>query len=92
MHFPRNGAFVFVWEYLRPSRRMLARVEPRPSGFRLTAAEPQRFTCQGPSNSFTFKDHGRYFQVEAYFGPAVRPVARTRMLAIPDSLRIRPDG
>jgi hypothetical protein len=89
IHFPRNGAFVFVWEYLHPSRRMLASVPRRPPGFRLTAAKSQRFTCQGPSAGFDSKDKDRDFQAELYFGPSVTPVTRTRMLAILDSLRAR---
>ena len=33
VNFPRDGAFVFVWEYLDPSRRMLARAPSRPDPF-----------------------------------------------------------
>jgi hypothetical protein len=33
--FPRDGAFVFVWEYLHPSPRGLARVPSRPARFHL---------------------------------------------------------
>jgi len=87
IHFPRDGAFVFVWEYLHPSGRMLAALRPRPPLFRLRAAEPQRFTCYGPSDSFSFRDHGRDFQVEVYLGPAAKPLIRAQMLAILDSFR-----
>jgi hypothetical protein len=90
IHFPRDGAFVFVWEYLHPSRRMLAALRPRPPHLLLRAAEPQRFTCQGPSDSFNFRDHGRDFQVEVYLGPAAEPVTRTQMLAMLDSFRAGP--
>jgi hypothetical protein len=92
IHFPRDGAFVFVWEYLHPSRRMLAALRPRPLHLRLRAAEPQRFTCHGPSDSFNFKAHGRDFQVEVYLGPAANPVTRTQMLAILDSFRAGPNA
>jgi hypothetical protein len=92
IHFPRNGAFVFVWEYLHPSRRMLAALRSRPPRLRLRAAEPQRFTCHGPSGGFNFKDHGRDFQVEVYLGPAAQPVTRTQMLAILDSFRAGPSA
>jgi hypothetical protein len=87
IHFPRNGAFVFVWEYLHPSPRMLAAVPRRPSGFRLPAGKPQRFRCQGPSDSFNFADRDRYFQVEVYLGPAVSSVTRARTMRILQSLR-----
>jgi hypothetical protein len=87
IHFPRDGAFVFVWEYLHPSGRMLAALRPRPRLFRLRAAEPQQFTCHGPSDSFSFRDHGRDFQVEVYLGPVAKPVTQARMLAVLDSFR-----
>src|SRR5579859_488135 len=35
--FPRNGAFMFVWEYLHPARRELARLPSRPVRFHLGA-------------------------------------------------------
>jgi hypothetical protein len=92
IHFPRDGAFVFVWEYLHPSRRMLAAAPRRPSAFRLAGAKPQRFTCQGPSDGFNFTDENRYFQVEVYLGPAVSPVTRGRTLRILHSLRAWPRG
>lgn len=92
VHFPRNGAFVFVWEYLHPSPRMLAAIPRRPTNFRLTAAKPQRFTCFGPSDGFNFKDRDRDFQVEVYLGPAASPATKTRLLALLDSLRARPVG
>lgn len=91
IHFPRDGALVFVWEYLHPSRRMLARAPRRPSSARLRerlrAAEPRHFTCHGASDDYSFAEHGRYFQVEVYFGPRVSPTTRMRLLAILDSLR-----
>lgn len=87
IHFPRNGAFVFVWEYLDPSPRMLAAVPRRPSRFRLVASQPQRFRCQGPSDSFNFADQGRYFQVEVYLGRAVSSATRARTMRIIQSLR-----
>ena len=87
IHFPRGGAFVFVWEYLHPSSRMLGALRPRPPRFRLRTVEPQRLTCHGPSESFSFRDHGRDFQVEVYLGPAASPGTRAQLLAILDSFR-----
>jgi hypothetical protein len=92
IHFPRDGAFAFVWEYLHPSRRMLAALRPPPSHLRLRAAEPQRLTCHGPSDSFSFKDHGRDFQVDIYLGPAAKPLTRKQLLAILDSFRAAPNA
>lgn len=42
--FPRDGAFIFVWEYLHPSRRGLARVASRPVRFDLAAGRGVRQT------------------------------------------------
>lgn len=90
IHFPRAGAFVFVWEYLHPSRRMLAAVPRRPSSFRLADAKAQLFTCRGASDGFNFKDGDRYFQVEVYLGPAVSRGTQARTLSVLDSLRATP--
>jgi hypothetical protein len=88
--FPRDGAFVFVWEYLRPSRRGLARVPSRPARFHLAAAGGVRQTCDGSSETFGFKDEGRVFQVEVYLGPWVGPALRERVAATLASLRVAP--
>jgi hypothetical protein len=45
VNFPRNGAFVFVWEYLRPSRQGLARAASRPARFDLAAEGRVHKTC-----------------------------------------------
>jgi hypothetical protein len=88
VRFPRDGAFVFVWEYLHSSRRGLARTPSRPVRFRLAAGRGVRLTCDGPTDTFAFKDAGRVFQVEVYLGPRVGPVLRGRAAAILDSLRV----
>jgi hypothetical protein len=88
VNFPRGGAFVFVWEYLHPSRRGLARVPSRPANFHLAAGGAVRHTCDGSSDTFGFKDAGRVFQVEVYLGPAVGPAVRERVAAILASLRV----
>jgi hypothetical protein len=89
--FPRSGAFVFIWEYLHPSRRGLAREPRRPVRFRLPPEGRVRNTCDGPSDTFGFKDAGRVFQVEVYLGPATSAALRDRMAAILDSLLVAPD-
>ncbi len=92
VNFPRNGAFVFVWEYLRSSRRGLARVPSRPVRFRLAADASVRKTCDGSSDTFGFKYAGRVFQVEVYLGPAIRPAVRGRVAAMLDSLLLAPNA
>lgn len=85
VEFPRGGAFVFVWEYLRPSARLLARTPRRPARFSL-ARGGVRLTCDGPSNGFDFKDAGRVFQVEVYLGPRASPALRSQAAAVLASL------
>jgi hypothetical protein len=88
VHFPRGGAFVFVWEYLHPSRRMLARTPDRPTSVHLPAVGKVRKTCDGPTDTYAFKDAGRVFQLELYRGPAVTPLRRRKVAAMLDSFRV----
>lgn len=90
VNFPRDGAFVFVWEYLHPSRRGLARVPSRPARFRLAAGPGVRHTCDGSNDTFGFKDAGRVFEVEVYLGPGVGPALRRRVAAMLASLSVAP--
>jgi hypothetical protein len=91
VNFPRDGAFVFVWEYLHPSRRGLARVPSRPVRFHLAAGRGVRQTCDGPNGGSGFKDAGRVFQVEVYLGPKAGPALRAQAAAALDSLRVGAD-
>ncbi len=86
--FPRAGAFLFIWEYLNVPRRALKRYPRRPARFLITSETPRRHTCLGPSDTFTFRDAGRVFQVEIYLGPAARDRALARLLSVLDSLRV----
>ena len=88
--FPRDGAFVFVWEYLHPSHRILARLPSRPARIDLRAGQAVRHTCDGASNTFAFKDAGRAFQVEVYLGPEVNAALRGQVTAMLKSLRVTP--
>jgi hypothetical protein len=90
VNFPRDGAFIFVWEYLHPSRQGLARVPIRPVQFHLSPAPGVRRTCDGSSDTFGFRDTGRVFQVEVYLGPRADPALRARVAATLDSLHVAP--
>jgi hypothetical protein len=90
--FPRDGAFVFVWEYLHPTRWELARVPTRPVRFHLAAGGGLRQTCDGSSDTLGFNDAGRVFQVEVYIGPQVGPALRDQVAAMLDSMRVTPDA
>lgn len=88
--FPRTGAFLFVWEYLHFPRRALGDYPRRPARFRITSETPQRYTCVGPSDTFTFRDGRRVFQVEIYLGADAGAANRQRLLSILDSLHVTP--
>jgi hypothetical protein len=88
LNFPRDSVFVFVWEDLRPSLPKLARVRNRPMRFHLATDGDVRQLCDGPSDTFIFKDAGRVFEVSAYFGPASGLALRARVAAMLASLTI----
>lgn len=90
--FPRDGAFVIVWEYLHSTQRGLARTPSRPIHFHLAGKAGVRHTCDGPTDTFGFKDAGRVFEVDVYLGPRVGGAVRERVAAMLDSMRIAPDG
>lgn len=88
-NFPRNGVFVFVWEYLHYPHRHLARIPRRPAHLSFTHGNGVRVTCGGPHNGFSFRDAGRVFQVEVYLGPDAGTALRARAAAALNSLRVR---
>jgi hypothetical protein len=90
VNFPRDGAFVFVWEYLHPTRRELVGIPSRPTRFHLAADARVRKTCAGSSDTYAFKDAGRVFQVEVYLGPDAGPALRGRAATMLASLRAAP--
>jgi hypothetical protein len=87
-HFPRTGAFLFIWEYPHLAGRALERFPRRPPSFRITSTSPQEPTCQGPSGAILFRSAGGAFQAEIYLGPAAGPDSRARLVAAMNSLRI----
>lgn len=85
--FPRDGAFLFVWEY-----SWVRRTPRRPARFAIRSFRPTRHTCMGPSDEFDFRDAGRGFQIEVYLGPAASRRTRARLASILDSLRVTAAG
>ena len=90
VNFPRDGAFVFVWEYLHPTRKELVGIPTRPTRFHLAADARVRKTCAGSSDTYTFKDASRVFQVEVYLGPDAGPSLRGQAATMLASLRAAP--
>lgn len=88
-HFPRTGAFLFIWEYLEPlSSAQLRRVPRRPARFHIAQDNRHWYQCAGPSWTTGFRAAGRVFQVEVYLGPAAARDVRLRMDALLDSLHV----
>lgn len=90
IHFPRDGAFMFAWEYLHPQRGQLVRTPSRPARVSLTVSRAVRLTCDGPNDEAYFKEAGRVFQVEIYIGPTAGRALRAQVAAMLDSLRVAP--
>ena len=90
IRFPRDGAFVFVWEYPHPSSQARARTPNQPVQFQLAAQARVRQTCNGPTDTFAFKREDRVFQAEVYLGPATGPALRHQLAAVLDSLHVAP--
>ncbi|HET7044965.1 MAG TPA: hypothetical protein VFI37_08965 [Gaiellaceae bacterium] len=87
---PATGAFVFGWEYARPSPSGRVRTRdfpPRPKHFRLGSRE--RYKCLGPSYMLRFREAGRFFQVHVALGPRASPAIRATVLRVLDSFRAR---
>lgn len=81
--FPRNGAFVLMWEWLHPGAAALAAARPRPAAFRISG-HGRPYECGDPSWVSDFREAGRLFQVDVYLGPATRTRARNRVEALLD--------
>jgi hypothetical protein len=83
---PATGAFVFGWEYARPSPFGTIRARdfpPRPRHFRL--GHYAAYECLGPSYRLVFRQAGRFFQIHVVLGPKATGETRARVLRIIDS-------
>jgi hypothetical protein len=89
-HFPRTGAFLFMWEYLSPALNNLKKDPRRPRRFRIGDGAIGTGPCSVPSEVFVFRDAGRAFQAEVYVGPDASPQTRAKLGALLDSLRATP--
>jgi hypothetical protein len=87
-HFPRNGAFLFVWEWSHVTRRQLARNPTRPPAEIPPAGQPQRHECEGPTSNVSFARGGRVFQADLYTGPDASTTTRAELIAVLNSLRV----
>jgi hypothetical protein len=104
-NFPRAGALVYVWEFpgrgfgRRPARflvwqkdRHFARALARK--LRHLSRAAGRACVEGPGSHPSwwsdFRDRGRAFQIEVYFGPAAGDALRANVDALLDGLRVAP--
>jgi hypothetical protein len=87
---PATGAFVFAWEYARPSLfgPIRSRDFPRrPTHFKLMRFA--QYECLGPSYMIRFREAGRFFQVHVAFGRRASAATRTTALHVLDGLEVR---
>lgn len=88
IHFPRKGAFLFVWEYPRYPRSALKRIPPHETRYRVGQGNPHWFECAGPNWLTAFRESDSVFNVEVYLGPAAGPGVRAEMDAVLNSFRL----
>ena len=86
-NLPRDGAFVFTWEYTRISRRDLQYFPEHAARFAIGPGAPRVSSCQ-MSESRNFREAGRGFQVQIYLGPDAPASVRHQLAAILDSWRL----
>lgn len=84
--FPRTGALVLVWEYRRIRHRDLRSFPAHTPRFRIGRSAVTN-PC-APSDSRSFREGGRAFDVEIYLGPGAPASTRTQIAAILDSWRV----
>jgi hypothetical protein len=88
-HLPATGAFIFAWEYGRPSPFGPIRsydFPSRPKHFRLTRFA--EYECLGASYMIRFREAGRFFQVHIAFGRRATAATRATALRVLDSLDV----
>jgi hypothetical protein len=90
VHFPRTGAFLFVWERPHYPRWALTRIPLHAAHYWVAQHNPRRFTCAGPSWQTAFRESDAVFQIEVYLGPAAGPKVRGKLNAILDGFRLTP--
>ncbi|HEX3688983.1 MAG TPA: hypothetical protein VHV28_04775 [Solirubrobacteraceae bacterium] len=90
LHFPRTGAFVFVWEYPVLGPRDLKTFPKHEAHFHIGRSAIKASTCAGAGDGRVFREAGRGYQVEIYLGPDAPATARAQIAAILDSWRVTP--
>jgi hypothetical protein len=81
-----RGAFIFVIEY---SVERKSDFPSRPRRFRLPS-KPHNFECFPGTYMLRFSDRGRYFQVHVRLGSHASSRTRSDVLAVLDSIVVRP--
>jgi hypothetical protein len=87
-HFPRAGAFLFVWEYPVLGPHDLRTFPKHAARFRIGRSAIRGTTCAGASDMRLFREADRGYQVEIYLGPDAPRAARAQIAAILDSWHI----
>lgn len=94
VQMPPDGALIVVLEYAKPYVFGPPRVRdfpPRPKRFRLRPRDfGRRHECFGPGYVMTFREAGRFFQIQVALGRRAGATTRERVRRILDSFRAKP--
>ena len=85
-NFPRDGAYLLVFEWPLPRGRHPGIPAHRPD-FRIGRSVIRPGDC-GPSDERLFREGGQGYQVQIYLGPAAPASARVRIATILDSWQV----
>jgi hypothetical protein len=82
---PRDGAFIYLFEYLDPAQK---RRIPERTG-EITLGPELAFECMGESRMAAWQEHGRAFQAHVYVGPRAGYELKRDVRSILNSIRVR---
>lgn len=86
--FPRDGAFLFAWQYthLAPAARRY--FPPRRAGFHVPRSSRGPYRCGAPGWRANFRVGQSAFQVQVYLGPEASRGAIAKTDALLESIRV----
>jgi hypothetical protein len=89
---PKNGSFLWLFEYVDPANRDPKDFPRRPDHFALGKLQGP-FECVGrKTHVILFREHRRFFQIHIVFGPKAPQSLPPQVLASLESLVVEPPG
>ena len=84
---PRDGAFIYLFEYENDAMRMDERTRERAGP--LAPGPEQNFECMGSSRMVRWKDRGRVFQAHVYLGAGASDQLQQDATSVLNSIQAR---